>query len=88
MKTEASNKQSKGLILSAEICICNVEDYRAWVLHNIDALSYMFAVHLISDVFEGNVHTPDMNQFEDFCKETHATCIKVIAKHGASATRH
>lgn len=83
MKQKITAQEKREVLLLAGICIRNVDDYPAWVLHNIGTLSLLFATSL-----KTGSPLPTMEEFEAFCKAAHADCLTLVAEEGRGATRH
>ena len=87
MKQQKQESKRKALIVSGGICICNVDDYPAWVEHNIATITHLFMAFIFSEIRQGH-DVPPPESLEKFCKTLHAECLAVIAEEGVGATRH
>lgn len=88
MKEKTKSKsETLALIVQAGICTCNIDDYGAWVYHNLDSISHLFAAQVAAAIMQGKPPPPP-EDFEKFCKIMHTECLAVVAEQGIGATRH
>lgn len=65
-------------LVVAELCPCNIEDFEAWVMHNLSELSHLFVTKVIGDLLMG-IPLPPFEAFQDFCIQMRDRCQQVIA---------